>query len=215
MTGGPFCCFVTVTTVKPSPLNFQSKILTRGCFRWYEKCKSFWKIVPDFTPYAYGEYAAKPITRGIFYGYDGLGERCSNGIAVKPSPIAGISRVFDKVREHGISFWRGTNTVIVNWPEGTAHETHISSCSLENPLLNLSIFVPNYDVKIFCLQNRKNLYGLSGGQVSSGGIRSFTSYVVGHILAGVAFYEIYIVSFFLPNSELNFYPVLRRESENR
>ncbi|CAI4224120.1 unnamed protein product [Auanema sp. JU1783] len=76
-----------------------------NCQRWAAKCRAIWKPLPDYTPLdrqLYGPMAPPPIVRGIFYGYDG----------------AGNHRVFDRPRDHGVSFWRGTNTVLVDWPEG-------------------------------------------------------------------------------------------------
>uniref|UniRef100_A0A914C9G4 Uncharacterized protein n=1 Tax=Acrobeloides nanus TaxID=290746 RepID=A0A914C9G4_9BILA len=73
-----------------------------NCERWFTKCKAFWKPLPDLTPYPYGVHAPPPILRGVFYGYDGLGN----------------AQVYNRPRDHGISMWRGTNTLIVDWPDG-------------------------------------------------------------------------------------------------
>lgn len=82
--------------------------LTIG-FRWFAKCRGIWRPLPDYTPAdrtLYGPYAPPPIVRGQFYGYDGPGNR----------------RTFDIPRDHGVSFYRGTQTTLVDWPEGRALE---------------------------------------------------------------------------------------------
>ncbi|KAE9555774.1 hypothetical protein FO519_000988 [Halicephalobus sp. NKZ332] len=73
-----------------------------NCNRWFKKCRQFWAPLPNLTPYPFGVHSPPPIVRGVFFGYDGLGN----------------SQVYNRPRDHGVSLWRGTNTVIVNWPEG-------------------------------------------------------------------------------------------------
>uniref|UniRef100_A0A1I7XB54 Uncharacterized protein n=1 Tax=Heterorhabditis bacteriophora TaxID=37862 RepID=A0A1I7XB54_HETBA len=69
---------------------------------WAQKCRAVWKPLPDYTPADSGIMSPHPIVRGQFYGYDGLGNY----------------RTFNRPRDHGVSFYRGTNTVLVDWPEG-------------------------------------------------------------------------------------------------
>ncbi|VDD88899.1 unnamed protein product, partial [Enterobius vermicularis] len=61
-----------------------------------------WRPRADLSPFPYGFYSPPPVVRGIFYGYDGVGNH----------------QIFDIPRKHGISFYRGTQTTLVNWPEG-------------------------------------------------------------------------------------------------
>ncbi|KAK0393075.1 hypothetical protein QR680_000043 [Steinernema hermaphroditum] len=69
---------------------------------WYQKCKEFWKPLPDLTPYPKGEFAPPPLARGVYFAYDPLGNY----------------KTFNIPRDHGVSFWRGTQSTVVNWPEG-------------------------------------------------------------------------------------------------
>ncbi|KAK0393076.1 hypothetical protein QR680_000043 [Steinernema hermaphroditum] len=73
-----------------------------NCQRWYQKCKEFWKPLPDLTPYPKGEFAPPPLARGVYFAYDPLGNY----------------KTFNIPRDHGVSFWRGTQSTVVNWPEG-------------------------------------------------------------------------------------------------
>uniref|UniRef100_A0AC35TX95 Cpw-wpc domain-containing protein n=1 Tax=Rhabditophanes sp. KR3021 TaxID=114890 RepID=A0AC35TX95_9BILA len=75
-----------------------------NCQRWYVKCKNTWVPSPDSEPHQmYKEgIAPNPLVRGVFFGYDPIGN----------------SKVYNKPRDHGISFWRGTQSTVVNWPEG-------------------------------------------------------------------------------------------------
>ena len=45
-------------------------------FRWFRKCKQYWAPLPDLTPYPFGVHSPPPIIRGVFFGYDGLGNFC-------------------------------------------------------------------------------------------------------------------------------------------
>lgn len=45
-----------------------------NCQRWAAKCRTVWKPRTDYTPADYRDMAPPPIVRGVFYGYDGLGE---------------------------------------------------------------------------------------------------------------------------------------------
>ncbi|PAV77829.1 hypothetical protein WR25_19967 [Diploscapter pachys] len=70
---------------------------------WAAKCHGIWKPQLNLNPaYSRDGYAPPPLVRGVFYGYDSLGTHTT----------------FDRPRDHGVSFWRGTNTVLVDWPEG-------------------------------------------------------------------------------------------------
>uniref|UniRef100_A0A0N5A0I8 Uncharacterized protein n=1 Tax=Parastrongyloides trichosuri TaxID=131310 RepID=A0A0N5A0I8_PARTI len=103
-----------------------------NCNRWYTKCKSFWRPVPDMTPYPRNKEntAPHPVVRGVFFGYDPLGNY----------------RVFNKPRDHGISFWRGTQSTSVNWPEGkvgTASTFDVPFIGLEGVYNSVNIGFPN------------------------------------------------------------------------
>lgn len=84
-------------------------------YSWFTKCKAYWKPLPDLTPYPFGVHAPPPIIRGVFYGYDGLGR---NLFGRSISSTAGNALTFNRPREHGISMFRGTNTIVVDWPDG-------------------------------------------------------------------------------------------------
>ncbi|CAJ0585704.1 unnamed protein product, partial [Mesorhabditis spiculigera] len=97
-----------------------------NCQRWYQKCRGIWAPLPDYTPAKYSEMAPPPLVRGIFYGYEPLAAR----------------QTFDHPRDHGVSFWRGTQTTLVDWPEGkfTYARTY------EVPFAGVNVIVPNVHV---------------------------------------------------------------------
>lgn len=43
-------------------------------FRWQAKCHLIWQPLLDLTPAAHRDLAPPPLVRGVFYGYDPLGE---------------------------------------------------------------------------------------------------------------------------------------------
>ncbi|KAF8360627.1 dos-2 [Pristionchus pacificus] len=88
-----------------------------NCQRWQAKCLLIWQPLLDLTPAAHRDYAPPPLVRGVFYGYDPIGTHTT----------------FDRPRDHGVSFWRGTKTSLVNWPEGKL--SHAST--FEVPFLGL------------------------------------------------------------------------------
>ncbi|KJH50524.1 hypothetical protein DICVIV_03288 [Dictyocaulus viviparus] len=58
------------------------------------------------------------------------------------STIAGNYRTFNRPRQHGVSFYRGTNTVLVDWPEGK-----ISSAStVDVPAVGVNVIYNAVDI---------------------------------------------------------------------
>uniref|UniRef100_A0A0N5C0Z3 Uncharacterized protein n=1 Tax=Strongyloides papillosus TaxID=174720 RepID=A0A0N5C0Z3_STREA len=103
-----------------------------NCQRWYTKCKSFWRPLPDMTPYPRNKEntAPHPIVRGALFGYDPIGNY----------------QIFNKPRDHGISFWRGTQSHYVNWPEGklgTASTFEVPFIGLEGVYNSINVGFPN------------------------------------------------------------------------
>uniref|UniRef100_A0A7E4V611 Uncharacterized protein n=1 Tax=Panagrellus redivivus TaxID=6233 RepID=A0A7E4V611_PANRE len=97
-----------------------------NCQRWFNKCKQIWDPVPDYTPYPFGVHAPPPINRGVFYGYDPLGN----------------AEIYNRPRDHGVSFWRGTNTVIVDWPNGKIGQ----ATTYEVPFAGINVVAPSWEV---------------------------------------------------------------------
>uniref|UniRef100_A0A0K0CVI1 FZ domain-containing protein n=1 Tax=Angiostrongylus cantonensis TaxID=6313 RepID=A0A0K0CVI1_ANGCA len=97
-----------------------------NCQRWAQKCRAVWKPLPDYTPSDFTEVAPWPLVRGQFYGYNALGNY----------------RTFNRPREHGVSFYRGTNTVLVDWPEGKVS----SGSVVEVPAVGVNVIYNALDV---------------------------------------------------------------------
>ncbi|KAK6049838.1 hypothetical protein COOONC_12657 [Cooperia oncophora] len=70
--------------------------------------------------------APQPLVRGQFYGYDALGNY----------------RTFARPRDHGVSFYRGTNTVLVDWPEGKIS----GATGIEVPAVGVNVIYNAYDI---------------------------------------------------------------------
>ncbi|CAP35892.1 Protein CBR-DOS-2 [Caenorhabditis briggsae] len=97
-----------------------------NCQRWAAKCRTVWKPRQDYTPADYRDMAPPPIVRGVFYGYDGLATH----------------RTFDRPRDHGVSFFRGTNTVLVDWPEGKV----AGGTTIEVPFAGVNVIPNQYNI---------------------------------------------------------------------
>ncbi|VDN02520.1 unnamed protein product [Thelazia callipaeda] len=97
-----------------------------NCQRWYKKCRGIWQPVPNQIPFPQGVYYAPPTVRGTFYGYD---------------PLSTYS-TFDKPRHHGLSFYRGTQTTLVNWPEGEIS----GGTTFDVPIVGIDGIYNAYDV---------------------------------------------------------------------
>lgn len=97
-----------------------------NCQRWAQKCRAVWKPLPDYTPADYSVMAPLPMVRGQFYGNDALGNY----------------RTFNRPRDHGVSFYRGTNTVLVDWPEGKVS----GATGIEVPAAGVNVVYNAYDV---------------------------------------------------------------------
>ncbi|PIO55124.1 hypothetical protein TELCIR_23493, partial [Teladorsagia circumcincta] len=94
--------------------------------QWAQKCRAVWKPLPDYTPADFNVMAPQPLVRGQFYGYDALGNY----------------RTFARPRDHGVSFYRGTNTVLVDWPEGKI----AGATGVEVPFAGVNVIYNAYDL---------------------------------------------------------------------
>ncbi|CAJ0931808.1 unnamed protein product, partial [Mesorhabditis belari] len=109
-----------------------------NCQRWYQKCRGVWAPLPDYTPAKYSEMAPPPLVRGIFYGYEPLETR----------------KTFDHPRDHGVSFWRGTQTTLVDWPEGKFAYAN----TYEVPSAGVNVAVPQVNIGFPSLQQTLRQY---------------------------------------------------------